>query len=113
MSIQTAVDDMDTAERDAAERARERALRIAQFRRLERLLENIETRNLARDRMVTEEMWQELHSLDRVLPVRAPARLWNARNTARLHGAILDWEEELLDEVAPQRLAYDDRHEER
>lgn len=112
MSIQTAVDDMDSAEREAAERARIRNIRIAQFKRLERLLEDVETHNLARDRVVTEEMWHELHTLDRVLPVRAPARLWTSRNTARLHGAILDWEQDLLDEVAPHRVAYDDRREE-
>jgi hypothetical protein len=112
MSIQTAIDDMDTAEREAAERARARSLRIAQFKRLERVLEDIETHNLTRDRVVTDEIWDELHSLDSVLPVRAPARLWTSRNTARLHGAILDWEAELLDEVAPQRLAYDDRRDE-
>jgi hypothetical protein len=112
MSIQTAIDDMDSAERDAAERARIRNMRIAQFKRLERLLEDVETHNLARDRVVTEAMWQELHNLDDVLPVRAPARLWTSRNTARLHGAILDWEAEILDQVAPQRLLYDDRRDE-
>ena len=112
MSIQTAIEDMDSAERDAAERARIRNLRIAQFKRLERVLEDVETHNLARDRVVTEQMWSELHNLDEMLPVRAPARLWTSRNTARLHGAILDWEAELLDEVAPQRLAFDDRYEE-
>jgi hypothetical protein len=112
MSIQTAIDDMDSAERQAAERARIRSARIAQFKRLERVLEDVETHNLARDRVVTEEMWSELHSLDDALPVRAPARLWTSRNTARLHGAILDWEAELLDEVAPQRLMYDDRRDE-
>jgi hypothetical protein len=111
MSIQTAIDDMDSAEREAAARARQRSIRIAQFKRLERLLEDVETHNLARDRVVTDAMWNELHSLDDVLPVHAPAKLWSARNTARLHGAILDWEQELLDEVAPQRLAYDDRRE--
>ena len=108
MSIQDAVIEMDEAKEEAAERALRRRLRIAQVHRLERLLEDVETRNLIRDRQVPPEMWKELVELDGLLPVRAPKRLWEARNTARLHDAILDWEGELLDEVAPQRRSYDD-----
>lgn len=108
MSIQDAIIEMDTAKERAARRERERRLRLAQVQRLERILEDVEARNLVRDRQVPPEMWRELTELDELLPVRAPERLWRARNTARLHDAILDWEGDLLDEVAPHRRTYDD-----
>ena len=111
MSFQTAIDEMDQAERRAQERAARRRLRIQQLARLERVVEDVEMRNLHRDRLVPAEMWQQLQELDNVLPVRAPAALWRARNTARLHDALLDWEADLLDEVAPHRVDYDDTHD--
>jgi hypothetical protein len=108
MSIQDAIIEMDSAAERAAERQRRRRLRLAQVQRLERILEDVETHNLMRDRQVPAEMWAELSELDELLPVRAPERLWRARNTARLHDAILDWEGDLLDEVTPLRREYDD-----
>lgn len=111
MTIQAAIDDMTDAQRRAAEAARRRRLRLQQLSRLERIVEVVELRNLHRDRQVPPEMWDELQELENSLPVRAPAALWRARNTARLHDALLDWEAELLDEVAPHRGEYDDTHD--
>ena len=108
MTIQAAIDDMTDAERRAAQAAQLRRIRIQHVARLERLVEVVELRNLHRDRQVPPELWRELQELDSWLPVRAPAALWRARNTARLHDALLDWEAELLDEVAPHRGEYDD-----
>lgn len=111
MSFQTAIDEMDEAQRRAELRAEERRFRIQQLARLERVVEDVEMRNLHRDRQVPAEMWQQLQELDHLLPVRAPAALWRARNTARLHDALLDWEADLLDEVAPHRVDYEDTHD--
>ncbi|MBV9101553.1 MAG: hypothetical protein JOZ46_09445 [Candidatus Dormibacteraeota bacterium] len=108
MSIQDAIVEMDTAKERAARVKRQRRLRVAQVQRLEQLLEDVETRNLQRDRQVPTEMWRELVELDGLLPVRAPKRLWEARNTARLHDAILDWEGDLLDQLTPHRRDYTD-----
>jgi hypothetical protein len=108
MSFRRAIDEMDAAQVRAAERATRRHVRIQQIRRLERVVEAVEMRNLHRDRQVSPAMWQELKELDDMLPVRAPEALWQARNTARLHDALLDWEAELLDRVVPQRREYDD-----
>ena len=108
MTIQAAIEDMTDAQRRAADAARVRRIRIQHLSRLERIVEIVELRNLHRDRQVPPEMWAELQELDSSLPVRAPAALWRARNTARLHDALLDWEAELLDEVAPHRGEYDD-----
>ncbi len=109
MSIQDAIIEMDGAKVRARQRAHERRIRSAQVQRLERILEDVEMHNLQRDRQVPPAMWKELTELDGLLPVKAPARLWDARNTARLHDALLDWEGDLLDEVMPHRRAYDDR----
>lgn len=111
MRFQSAIDEMDEAKRLAVERAHRRRIRLQQLARLERVVEDVEMRNLHRDRQVPAEMWQHLQELDSALPVRAPAALWRARNTARLHDALLDWEADLLDEVAPHRVEYDDRHD--
>ena len=111
MSFQSAIDEMDGAQRRAQEREEKRRLRVQQLARLERVVEDVEMRNLHRDRQVPAEMWQQLQDLDRLLPVRAPASLWRARNTARLHDALLDWEADLLDEVAPHRVDYEDTHD--
>ncbi|MBV8195637.1 MAG: hypothetical protein JOY80_08925 [Candidatus Dormibacteraeota bacterium] len=112
MSFQTAIDEMGEAKRRALERRSLRRRRLHQLAQLERIVEDVEVRNLQRDRQVPPEMWRELQELESALPVPAPPALWRARNTARLHDALLDWEAELLDEVAPHRVAYDDRHEE-
>jgi hypothetical protein len=108
MSFRNAINEMDTAQTRAAERATRRRVRILQIKRLERVLEAVEMRNLHRDRQVPPAMWRELQELDSLLPVPAPPALWQARNTARLHDAILDWEAELLDVTTPQRSQYDD-----
>jgi len=82
-----------------------------QVRHLERLVEEMEIRNMRRDRKVSEELWEELTELEGCLPVPAPPSLWKARTTVHLHDALLDWEGELLDHVSPQRRSYPDRNE--
>ncbi|MFZ0179016.1 MAG: hypothetical protein WAL84_03980 [Candidatus Dormiibacterota bacterium] len=111
MSFQGAITDMDAAKARAEDAKARRRLRIQHIRRLERVLDTVENHNLQRDRQVPPDMWRQLAELEVVLPVPAPAALWQARNTARLHDALLDWEADLLDEVAPHRVAYDDTHD--
>jgi hypothetical protein len=74
-------------------------------------VERMEARNLARDRKLSTDLWKELSELQERLPVPAPPSLWKARTTVHVHGALLDWQGELLDQVAPQRNEYDDRHD--
>ena len=111
MSFQGAITDMDAAKARAEDAKARRRMRIQHIRRLERVLDTVENHNLQRDRQVPPDMWRQLAELEVVLPVPAPAALWQARNTARLHDALLDWEADLLDEVAPHRVAYDDTHD--
>ena len=111
MSIEGAVGDMEAARARARARAETRREQRRQLRRLERMVERMEAKNLARDRKVPVELWEELSDLDHRLPVPAPPSLWKARTTVHVHGALLDWEGALLDRVAPQRDEYDDRHD--
>jgi hypothetical protein len=111
MSFKGAITDMDAAKARAADAKARRRLRIEHIQRLERVLDSVELHNLQRDRQVPPAMWQQLAELEGMLPVPAPPSLWQARNTARLHDALLDWEADLLDEVAPHRTAYEDRHD--
>jgi hypothetical protein len=111
MSFKGAIIDMDAAKARAEDEKARRRLRIEHVQRLERVLDSVEHHNLQRDRQVPPAMWRQLAELEGILPVPAPAALWQARNTARLHDALLDWEADLLDEVAPHRVAYDDTHD--
>ena len=111
MSFQGAITDMDAAKVAAADLKARRRMRIEHIQRLERVLDTVEHHNLQRDRQVPPAMWKQLAELEGALPVPAPPALWQARNTARLHDALLDWEADLLDKVAPHRVAYDDTHD--
>jgi hypothetical protein len=111
MSFKGAIIDMDAAKARAEDEKARRQLRVEHVQRLERVLDSVEHHNLQRDRQVPPAMWRQLAELEGVLPVPAPPALWQARNTARLHDALLDWEADLLDEVAPHRVAYDDTHD--
>jgi hypothetical protein len=111
MSFQGAITEMDAAKVQAADLKARRMMRIEHIQRLERVLDSVEHHNLQRDRQVPPAMWKQLAELEGALPVPAPPALWQARNTARLHDALLDWEADLLDNVAPQRVAYDDTHD--
>ena len=111
MSFKGAIIDMDAAKARAEDEKARRRLRIQQVQRLERVLDSVEHHNLQRDRQVPPECGASSPSSKVVLPVPAPPALWQARNTARLHDALLDWEADLLDEVAPHRVAYDDTHD--
>lgn len=111
MSFKGAISEMDAANARAVGQEERRRLRILHVQRLERVLETVEMHNLQRDRQVPPTMWRELAELEGLLPVPAPPALWQARNTARLHDALLDWEADLLDEIAPHRGAYEDTHD--
>ncbi|HKR99817.1 MAG TPA: hypothetical protein VJU79_09905 [Candidatus Dormibacteraeota bacterium] len=111
MSIEGAIGEMQAARTRSRVRAEQRREQRRQLLRLERMVERMEAKNLARDRKVPVELWDELTELDHRLPVPAPAALWKARTTVHIHGALLDWEGALLDRVAPQRDEYEDRHD--
>src|SRR6202049_2367432 len=111
MSFKGAIIDMDAAKARAADEKARRQLRIEHIQRLERVLDSVEHHNLQRDRQVPPAMWRQLAELEGVLPVPAPPALWQARNTARVHDALLDLEAGLLDQGAPHRVADDDTHD--
>jgi hypothetical protein len=111
MSIEGAIGEMESVRARARERAERRREQRLQLRRLELMVERMEARNLARDRKVSGELWEELSELEQRISVPPPPSLWKARTTVHVHGALLDWEGELLDHVAPHRDGYEDRHD--
>lgn len=84
------------------ERQRRRAVRA-----VDELVDALEDLNLSgRGRQTTALMpgWLRRLELEACRPL--PPRVSQARNPVRLHAALLDWQEELLDEAVPGRALY-------
>lgn len=63
----------------------------------------LEARNLTANRTFDRKLRARLEALARELPVPLPRRAQRARNTARLHTVLLDWQETVLDAIHPER----------
>ena len=100
------------ARRAAAERSRRDALttrrRVAAIDALVGLLEE---RHLAGERTFDRVLRQRLYRLEAEVGLPLPRKAVRARNTVRLHAALLDWQETLLDTLMPERLAFADVHD--
>jgi len=70
---------------------------------IDELIAVLEERNLNGERRVDWAVRQRLRRLEAEVGLRVPQKLLRARNTARLHGALLDWMETVLDELIPER----------
>ncbi len=73
----------------------------------------LEQRNLTGDRAVDRALRKRLRFLEAEIGSPLPRTAVRARNTARLHAVLLDWQETLLDRLMPDRLAYPDVHDNR
>jgi len=88
--------------------------RVARYRTRQRLaaidemLETLESRHLAGDRTFDRLTRARLSRLENVVGLPLPRKAVRARNTVRLHAALLDWQENLLDEIVPERQLYPD-----
>jgi hypothetical protein len=110
MSIRSANAELEGARHRAELMSRVREQK-AQVVRLDEVVEEVETSNLENGQHITAQVWDELAQLADRLPVPAPPALWRARTGSRLHSALLDWQDAVLDYVAPQRLRFVDRHD--
>jgi hypothetical protein len=75
---------------------------------IDELLAELEDRNLSGDRRRDRSLAQRLVSVQREVGIPLPRKVIRARNTARLHSALLDWQESVLYEVAPLRTLMSD-----
>ncbi len=75
---------------------------------IDAMLEILELRHLAGERTFDKLTRARLRRLERVVGMPLPRKAVRARNTVRLHAALLDWQEQVLNQVAPERRRFDD-----
>lgn len=109
MTLDTACDTIRQEHVRAGERWRRQEESTAVLQSLQELIDQVELRNLSRDRQVPDEMWRRLERLAERVPVDPPRDLWRAQMTPRLHDALLRWQGTLLDRMAPHRVEFSDR----
>ncbi|HEY7926708.1 MAG TPA: hypothetical protein VIG86_04705 [Candidatus Dormibacteraeota bacterium] len=78
---------------------------------IDALIAILEERHLTGERTLDRVMRQRLYRLEDEVGLPLPRRAVRARNTVRLHAALLDWQEALLDEMMPERLRFPDVHD--
>ncbi|MHB8718558.1 MAG: hypothetical protein ACYDAC_06670 [Candidatus Dormibacteria bacterium] len=88
-----------------ANRVRQRVTAIDSF------ISVLEERHLTGDRVLDRVLRQRLQHLEAEVGLPLPRKAVRARNTVRLHAALLDWQEEMLDALLPERLAFADVHD--
>ena len=111
MSIDVASEAIRGEQLRAGKRWRRREEDEAVLQSLQNLVEEVEVRNLTTDRQIPDEVWHRVERLVARSPVRPPRDLWRAQMTPRLHDALLRWQGNLLDRLAPHRLAFADRYD--
>jgi hypothetical protein len=72
---------------------------------IDELLDVLELKHLSRDRAIDRMIRCRLRRLEQEVGLPLPRKAMRARNTVRLHAALLDWQDEVLDEVVPSRRA--------
>jgi hypothetical protein len=78
---------------------------------IDRLINDLEERHLTGERTFDRVLRQRLYRLEDEVGLPLPRKAVRARNTVRLHAALLDWQETLLDELVPERLEFPDAHD--
>ena len=90
---------------------RRRALARRRLTAIDRLLDDLEHRHLMGDRTFDRITRRRVRGLESVVGLPLPRRAVRARNTVRLHAALLDWQEDLLNVIRPDRAEYTDADE--
>ncbi|HET9051723.1 MAG TPA: hypothetical protein VFO60_08465 [Candidatus Dormibacteraeota bacterium] len=95
--------------------ARRRLVLHARARRrvaaIDEMLDVLELMHLQRNRVIDRVVRCRLRRLETEVGLLLPRAVVRARTTVRLHAALLDWQDVVLDEVVPGRrdlLAFDD-----
>jgi hypothetical protein len=78
---------------------------------IDSLIAILEERHLTGERTFDRVLRQRLYRLEHEVGLPLPRKAVRARNTVRLHAALLDWQETLLDEMMPERLRFPDVHD--
>ena len=75
------------------------------------LISQLEERHLTGERTFDRVLRQRLYRLEEQVGMPLPRKAVRARNTVRLHAALLDWQEAMLDALIPERLRFPDVHD--
>jgi hypothetical protein len=78
---------------------------------IDSLINQLEERHLTGERSFDRVLRQRLYRLEDEVGVPLPRKAIRARNTVRLHAALLDWQETLLDSMVPERQHFPDAHD--
>jgi hypothetical protein len=78
---------------------------------IDSLVNVLEERHLIGERTVDRVVRRSLGRLGDEVGMALPRKALRARNTVRLHAALLDWQETLLDTLLPERLRFPDVHD--
>ncbi len=98
--------------RTASQRQREESERVRRrMAAIDDLITVLEERHLNGERTFDRVLRQRLHHLEQEVGLPLPRKAIRARNTVRLHAALLDWQETLLDWMLPQRQSFADVHD--
>ena len=98
--------------RAASQRHRADAGRVRQrVAAIDALVAVLEERHLTGERTLDRVLRQRLYRLEGEVGLPLPRKAVRARNTVRLHAALLDWQESMLDTLLPERLAFPDVHD--
>lgn len=97
-----------TARRSSIDRSAARHRTRQRLAAIDDMLETLESRHLAGDRTFDKLTRARLNRLELAVGLPLPRKAVRARNTVRLHAALLDWQENLLDEIVPERQLYPD-----
>ena len=82
---------------------RRRAQARMRVRAVDDVLDVLELMHLKRDRVIDRMVRARLRRLEEEVGLPLPRRVTRARNTVRLHSALLDWQDTVLDQVVPGR----------
>lgn len=92
-----------------AQRRRERA--FERLHAIDAVLEQLEQRHLQDNREYDRLTRARIRSLEGRVGLPLPRKAVRARNTVRLHAALLDWQEFVLDDLVPERAELPDLEE--
>ncbi|GAC1339003.1 MAG: hypothetical protein NVSMB29_05650 [Candidatus Dormibacteria bacterium] len=93
-----------------ARRRRQRALE--RLHGIDAVLEELEQRHLQGNREYDRSVRARIRGLEELVALPLPRKVTRARNTVRLHAALLDWQEIVLDDLFPERAELPDLEDE-
>ena len=78
---------------------------------VDQVINQLEERHLTGNRALDRVLRRRLRHLEQEVGMPLPRKAVRARNTVRLHAALLDWQETVLDALLPERLSFPDVHD--